>query len=493
MSEQNNLRSGDWSMSRRTVLTGATVASALGVFPIARRARAEKTAVANTPQVPFTKELASFVATTPADAIPEVYLEYAKIIFLDTVGVGIAGMPTPLVQKLVAFADAMGGNEQSSLLVGKEKKTAVQAALINGSAMHTYDFDDTSSRFWGHASASIVPSLMALAELNGGSGREVLNAYLIGLEASFVVADSVGEAMYDAGIHNTSALGIIASGAACARLLGLDQEGIVRALAISATQSFGLKRSFGTMCKPFHAGHAAEGAIMAALLARDGFTGASDIFEGPNGLFAVYGGTADLMALAALGKEWGVANILQKAHAACQWTHSPINAAIELQNVHKIAYQDIEVIEIIASEIALKTADVRVPETGLQAKFSVPYGVANGLVTGETGLAGYTDEAVRNQDAIALIEKITARTHPKAEKFQAKVTITTKNGDNYSEYADVFAEEPPLDERLTTANDKFLDNTAPIIGETTAKSVADLIMRFEEVENAAELFEVLHA
>ena len=124
---------------------------------------------------------------------------------------------------------------------------------------------------------------------------------------------------------------------------------------------------------------------------------------------------------------------------------------------------------------------------------SVPYGVANGLVTGKTGLAGYTDEAVKNQDAIALIEKITARTHPKAEKFQAKVTITTKNGEDYSEYADVFAEEPPLNERLTTASEKFLDNTAPIIGETIAKSVADLIMRFEKVENAAELFEVLQA
>jgi 2-methylcitrate dehydratase PrpD len=484
---------GEWAISRRAILSGATMATALGFIPMSRRARAQSNAGGTADEVAFTRDLARFIATTPGDAIPDVYLQYAKIILLDTVGVGVAAMPTPLVTKLIAFADAMGGKEQSSLLAGKKKRSAVQAALINGSAMHTYDFDDTSSRFWGHASASIVPSLLALAELNGGSGRDVLNAYLIGLQASFVVADSVGEAMYDAGIHNTSALGIIASGAACARLLRLDEEGTVRSLAASATQSFGLKRSFGTMCKPFHAGHAAEGAVTSALLARDGFTGASDIFEGPNGLFAVYGGTPDLMSLAALGKEWGVSNVLQKAHAACQWTHSPINAAMDLQKAKDIAYQDIESIDIITSEIALKTADVRVPQTGLQAKFSIPYGVANGLVTGETGLIGYTDDSVKNQDAIALIDKITARTHPKAEKFQAKVTIKTKNGETYSEYADVFAEEPPLEERLATATDKFLDNAKPIIGDKTANAVADLIMRFEEVESAAQLFEVLNA
>jgi hypothetical protein len=92
-----------------------------------------------------------------------------------------------------------------------------------------------------------------------------------------------------------------------------------------------------------------------------------------------------------------------------------------------------------------------------------------------------------------LIDKITARTHPKAEKFQAKVTIKTKNGETYSEYADVFAEEPPLEERLATATDKFLDNATPIVGDKTANAVADLIMRFEEVESAAQLFEVLNA
>ena len=479
-------------LSRRTMIKGAALASTLTMLPLSLRAEAQAPPKNVASQVAFTQELARFISETSGDAIPDVYLEYAKLNFLDTVGVGIAGMSTPLVKKLIAFADEMGGNEQSSVLVGDKKRSAAQAALINGSAMHAYDFDDTSSRFWGHASASIVPSLLAVAELEGGSGREILNAYLIGLQASFVVADSVGEVMYDAGIHNTSALGIIASGAACARLLGLDKEGASRALAASATQCFGLKRSFGTMCKPFHAGRAAEGAVMAALLARDGFTGATDIFEGPNGLFAVYGGEADVMSLAALGEEWGVANILQKAHAACQWTHSPINAAMELQKAHNIAHKDIVAIEVVASDIALKTADVRVPKTGLQAKFSVPYGVANGLVTGDTGLAGYTDEAVKNPDALALIEKMTTRAHPKAEKFQAKVSITTKDGETYSQFADVFAEEPMPEDRLKTVVDKFFDNTVPILGEAKAKSASDLILHFEKVDGVSELFDILN-
>lgn len=497
MRTQNDPQADEWSMNRRTLLTGAAVASVLGVLPITHRAQAQdtarNTAVPSKPQVSFTKELASFVANTRGDAIPDVSLEYAKIILLDTVGVGLASSATPLVEKLIAFAAAMGGNEQSSLFASKEKKSALQAALINGSAIHAFDFDDSSARFLGHPSTSIIPSLMSLAELEGASGREVLNAYLIGLQASFVVADSVGEVMYDAGFHNTSALGIVGAGAACANLLGLDEEATVRALAASATQAFGLKRSFGTMCKPFHAGQAAAGAVTAVLLARDGFTGASDIFEGPNGMFSAFGGTADIMPLTTLGKEWSVEEVVQKAHAACQWTHSPINAALDLQKANNIAYQDIDRIEIIASDIALKSADVRVPLTGLQAKFSVPYGVANGLVTGSTGLAGYTDEAVKNPDALALIERITARPHPKADKFEAKVSITTKSGDTYTEFSDVFAEQPTLDEKRATAMDKFLDNTASILGETKAKDLAELIMRFETVEHAPELFEVLHA
>ena len=215
----------DHRVSRRTVLKAAPVglAAVWGLPGIGRPLNAEaRTRQSSSPagsQASFTRELAAFVSSTPGESIPDEYREYAKIIFLDTIGVALAASLAPLVTKLIAFADLMGGNAQSRLLVANEsRRSATHAALISGAAAHAFDFDDSSSRFWGHASASLVPSLMAIADMEGSSGLDVLNAYLIGLEAGFVVADSVGEAMYAGGFHNTSSLGVSASGAACARL-----------------------------------------------------------------------------------------------------------------------------------------------------------------------------------------------------------------------------------------------------------------------------------
>ncbi|MGI9515983.1 MAG: MmgE/PrpD family protein, partial [Pirellulaceae bacterium] len=478
-------------VTRRSLLRGALAISAVTAAPSIATAHSLKQESASADEAAgFTRKLAKFVSSIPSASIPAEQLEYAKIIFLDTIGCAVASSSEPLVTRLLAFSDKIGGEEQSRMLIAnKSSRSATHAALIGGAAAHAMDFDDTTSRFWGHPSASIVPSLMAIAEMKGSTGREILDAYLIGLEASFVVADSVGEAMYASGFHNTSSLGIIASGAACARLLGLDQAGASDAIAVAATQAFGLKRSFGTMCKPFHAGRAAEGAVTAALLAEDGFTGADDIFEGPNGLFEAFGGEADVMPLASLGKKWGVYDVLQKAHAACQWTHSPINAAEALKQEHKIDFKNIKSVEVLASEIALSTADVVVPETGLKAKFSVPYGVATALVTGKTGLAAFTDDAVKNTEILDLISKITTVAHPKAEKFEAKVTITMNSGETYEAFNDVFGQFPSLEDKRKVAMEKYLENTAPILGEAKVKRVADVIMRLETAGKASEILD----
>jgi 2-methylcitrate dehydratase PrpD len=482
------------AINRRNLFLGTAGVAALGAMP--QMAMAQSTAESTGPgqinSVDFTQQLAEFVATVPENSVTSEAYELAKIILMDTIGCAIASSEEPLVIKLKQYCNMVGGNQQSTLIFENSKMSAPFAALINGAAVHAMDYDDSSKRFWGHASTSIIPSLLAVAELKGRSGRDLLTAYLIGLQASFVVSDSVGEAMYTNGLHNTSSLGVIASGAACARLMGLDATRASYALAASATQSFGLKRSFGTMCKPLHAGRAAEAAVMAALLAENDFTGAPDIFEGANGLFAAFGGEMDVMPLSTLGSEWDVGDVRQKLHAACQWTHSPINAAIALKEQHAIDPSKIASIEILASDIALKTADVVTPQTGLQAKFSVPYGVANALVTGETGLAGYTDEAVTNTEVIALIDKISSQIHPRADKFEARVTIKLNDGTEYTQFDDVFAATPTLPERREAAVDKFMGNASGMLGDARAKDLSDMLLGFENVASAAEVFSVIH-
>ncbi len=417
--------------------------------------------------------------------------EHAKLALLDWTGVTVAGSNEPLAQKLLKYSEFLGGNKQSSVLGHRMKMSVTQAALVNGSSSHAHDFDDSHGVFRGHPSASIFASLFALAELENKSGEDFLTAYIIGLHSALAVAECNGEEIYMKGLHNTSVLGIIASAAASARLLGLNEEQTLNALGIATTQAFGLKCSFGTMCKPFHAGHAAEGAVTAVLLARDGFTGAHDILEGPNGLFEAMGGTANEDALANLGKKWGIKQLAVKYHASCHWTHSPIEAGLAIQRDNSLRYQDIESIEIVVSEIALKTADIQQPETGLQGKFSIPYCAVNALVTGKTGIDAFTNDAVANPEIKALISKTTVRiTEELGSVFAASAIIKTKDGKTYTAEIDVMKEFPGVSEKAVKVKQKFNDIIIPILGKEKTSAVTNAILALEDMDNINQLLDI---
>jgi len=497
MDNSNPLNSVFSSPSRRTILKAALVLPALSLLPATPTVLAagdpKKTAAGGGEVPDMTRKLMQFVVNTKNDDIPAEYYEHVKVIILDTIGVALAGRNEPLVQKLMTYTDAQGGNKQCNVWGYDVKKSASQAALINGSTCHALDFDDSSVLFWGHPSASMLPSLFVLGELEKANGRDLMASYLLGLKVAYVVSDSVGEEMYKGGFHCTSSLGIIASAASCTRLLGLNEEQSLNAFATATTQAFGLKRSFGTMCKPFHAGRAAEGAVVAALLGRDGFTGAHDILEGPNGLFQAFGGQADSYSMGTLGRTWAVDTVVQKFYAACQWTHSPIAGSLEIKEKYGVKAKDIKSIDVITSEIAKTSAGLVIPKSGLEGKFSIPYCVANALVTGEYGLKGYTDEAVKNPKVLELLKKTSVVSHPKAEKTQARVTITTKDGKKYVKDFDVFASYPTLEEKKAPATEKFFDNAAPVVGEKKAKQIKKMVDGFEKVKDVTELTDLLRA
>jgi len=438
----------------------------------------------------MTRELAHFIVTFDESGIPDDIYDHAKLALLDWMAVTVAGSNEPLTQKLIKHSMFLGGNEQSSVLGHRMKMSVTQAALINGSSSHAHDFDDSHSVFRGHPSASIFASLFALAELENTNGKDFLTAYIIGLHTALAIADSNAKEIYMKGLHNTSVLGIIASAAASARLLDLNEEQTLNALGIATTQAFGLKASFGTMSKPFHAGHAAEGAVVAVLLARDGFTGAHDILEGLNGLFEAMGGAVNDQGLENLGKVWGIEQMAVKYHASCHWTHSPIDAVLELQKENSLKYQDIEAIRILVSEIALKTANIQQPETGLQGKFSIPYTAANALVTGETGIQAFTDDAVVNADISDLISNTRVRAIKDNIDFAADVTIKTKDGQIYMTEVDVMAEFPELSEKTLKVKNKFDDIVIPILGEEKAVEFANAILSIEEMDNINELLQI---
>jgi 2-methylcitrate dehydratase PrpD len=439
----------------------------------------------------LTGTLSDFIVSTEAAKIPPDAYEHARVAFMDWVGVTMAGKDDPLVHKLIQYADIMGGNQQSTVIGHKMKKSVAQATLINGSASHALDYDDTLVAFFGHPSVTLFPSLLALSEWKEKSGSDFLTAYLVGLEAGATVGASAGLQHYMVGWHATSTIGHLASAAGCARLLGLDRQQVSYALGIAGTQACGLKRVFGTMCKPFHAGRASEAGLMAAMLAGEGFTSAEDILEGPHGFFAALKGAEQKEVVARLGVRWEVEGLAQKYHASCHATHSPLEAAWSVVKEKEIALDNIESITVHSSQLALDAAGKMNPTTGLEGKFSIPYCVANALLRGVTGMEAFTDEKVNDPAVRALMEKVKVVLDPGIAALESKVEVETADGNVYSAFSDILREIPPLDTKRERIVLKTMDLCAPVLGSEAAQKMVDQILNLERIENMRSFAETL--
>ena len=434
----------------------------------------------------MTMRLGEFISETKASDIPKDIYEHAKVAFLDWLGVAMAGKDDPLVGKLIDYSDLLGGNEQASLLGNNRKKSLTQAALINGAASHALDYDDSLIPFLGHPSVTLFPGLLALAEWQGKNGTDFLTAFIIGLKSGVAIASCAGSEHYLSGFHGTSTMGTLASASACSRLLGLDRQKTVYALGIAGTQSAGLKRVFGTMCKPFHAGRAAEVGLMAAILAENGFDSAEDILEGPSGLFAAMRGQVREEVLETLGQTWEIENLAQKYHASCHGTHSAIEASQAIFKEEGLTVDQVRSIKVYQSALGLSAAFRTEAKTGLEAKFSIPYCVANALIKGTTGLQAFSQERVSDPEVQAFMPHITAEEDPNMVALEARVEIETRDGRVLSSFTNVFQEIPSLDDKRDKTRAKFKDLTEPVLGEEKTRALERMVLNLEQVADMSE-------
>ena len=441
----------------------------------------------------FTRSIAKFIVNSDAEKIPQAAFEHAKIAFMDWTGVTLAGKEDPLVAKLVKFSDLMGGNEQATILGFDIKKSIVQAALINGAASHALDFDDSLEAMVGHPTVTLYPALLAVSEWKEMTGKDLLTGYLVGLKAGSVIASCGGMEHYIRGWHGTGTYGHFASAAGCARLLGLDEGQTVFALGLAGTQASGLKISFGTMCKPYHAGKASQGGLISALLAADGFTSAPDIIEGKSGFIDVFSGKYNEDALAGLNGKWEVEDLVQKYHSSCHATHSPIEGALAIVKDEGLALDDIKAINIKVSPLAVGAAGKPEPKTGLEGKFSISYCVANALLRGDTGTKAFTDTKVNDPVVVELMKKITLESTDELKALEAVTRIETTSGKVFTASMDVMSDIPELETKKVKIRDKFIDLSSPAIGESRAEELADAIMTLETLDNVRNLLALMRS
>ncbi len=365
-------------------------------------------------------------------------LAMAKMAVIDTIGVTLAGAAEPAVEILAGALARPGPAGPSVLLGGRRRVAALDAARINGTAAHAIDYDDMAAAMGGHPSAPVVPVAFALGEALGASGSDVLEAYIVGVEAECCLGRVVHPHHYGAGWHPTSTLGVFGAAAAAARLLHLDAARTTMALCIAASMASGVKSNFGTMTKPLHVGQAAHDGLLAAQLAAGGFTANPGVFEAKEGFFTAYDGLSNvtlekLLAKPAEGLEIEQDEFGLKQFPCCGSTHPAILAMLDLVSRELLSAEEVESIDILAHARRLPHTDNPNPITALGGKFSVQYVTARALLDGGVRLGDFEDEALADPRVRELLARTSARPFEAARsdarhEFACEVTVTTRDG-----------------------------------------------------------------
>lgn len=449
-----------------------------------------------------TAQIAEFLVKSRWEDVPPAAVEAAKRAILDSVGVMLAGSVEPPARIAQRIAEAEGGTPLCTILGTPIRTGAVWAALANGVAGHALDYDDTNFTMIGHPSVPVLAAALAAGELALADGRALLHAFLLGFEVETTLGQVMNPAHYERGFHATGTLGTLGAAAAAAKLLDLDPGQTRYALAIAATQASGLKENFGTMTKPFHAGHAARSGLLAVLLAREGFTASEIALEGPQGYFAVLGGqNADPTAtLEGLGASWKVlsSGVAVKPYPSCACTHAIIEAVLELREAHRLRPEQVREITVGVAPSVPNMLIHHDPRTGLEGKFSAEFCAAAALVEGWVGIATFTDERTSDPRIRAVMEKVRMVVDPAIPGDQerhawASVTVKLADGRVLEVPPREVAGHPSRPLTAEALRQKFEECAGRVLPRDRVESAAEMLESLEDCPDLRSLTAILRS
>ncbi|MPZ61690.1 MAG: MmgE/PrpD family protein [Propionibacteriales bacterium] len=453
----------------------------------------------------YVERLASFAARCRDDGVPDDIRTSVRQRVVDILGICVAAQELETSGAAVDHALDSAGVEQSHVIGRGRRVPAAPAAFANGVLAHSLDYDDTHLPSVLHPSASVVPAGLAVAEMQGADGRDVVAAIAAGLE----ICVRLGMAGYDEeagnslffehGQHATSICGVVGSAATAALLMGLDAERVAHAMAISASFASGIiegNRMGGTV-KRTHCGWAAQGGVQAAQLAKRGFTGPPTVLEGRFGFYRAFlGGRFDADQLdEGLGTRWEIHRIFLKPYPANHFTHAGIDAAISLRE-QGVRPEDVEsatlgiaapTMPTIGDPIEVK----RTPETGYQAQFSGPYTVAAAFFGGDglgLGLGDFSERLVRDPARRELMARIDVVVDPRCDEIfprQLPAVLRVRTRDGRDLEAAVFTSRGGPDRPLTEdeIRQKLRDNVRGWIGEGAVERIAAIVESDEALDD----------
>jgi 2-methylcitrate dehydratase PrpD len=407
---------------------------------------------------------------------------------MNWLGCAIGAARHPTVEAALAAVQELAPSAQASVLGRGERVDIASAALLNGISSHTFDFDDTHLKTIIHPAGPVASAALAMAEHLGSSGRDVIDALILGIDVACRAGNMVYPEHYDRGWHITGSTGMLGAAAACARLIGLDVERTTMALGIAASQPVGVREQFGTMTKPFHPGGAARAGLTSALMAKHGFTASTKAIEAPRGIAQAYSTKCAWHEITdELGERFEISFNSYKPFACGIVIHPSIDGCVQLRNAHGLRAEDVARIDLRVHPLVLELTSKRTPRSGLEGKFSVFHACAAGIIFGRAAEQEFSDEIVARADVVALRDRVQAVADASIDEAASDVTVTLKDGSTrhvFVEHAIGSLERPMSDDALAA---KFHGLVDPIVGASKANQLIVQSMRLAAADNVRAL------
>jgi 2-methylcitrate dehydratase PrpD len=453
----------------------------------------------------LTLEVAEFVAQTRYEQLPAELIDLGKKSMLDSLGLALSGSVADTGRISRAYLDELGLSKHTATVIGSAMKAPARfAAFVNGIGMHADDYDDTQlavakTRVYGlltHPTTPVFSAALAASEADGRSGRDLIEAYHLGVEVETKISEAISPRHYEDGFHSTGTCGVFGSTIAIAKLRHLDTRAISNALGVAGSQSAGLRANFGTMTKPLQAGHAAEVGLMGVDLVQLGWTASPEILESPQGFFHAEGGGYDADSIhQKLGKPWTFISpgVSIKPFPSGSLTHPAMSQMAELIKKQDIKADQVESIRVGTNRNMPNALIHHRPTTGLQAKFSMEYCVAVFFVYRKAGLAEFTDEAVNKPEVQAMLRRVEFVVSPEAEKagydkMTTIIDVHLRDGRTISSRADFAKGSPQFPMTFDDVAEKFQDAAAYAKWDKAkSNKIVDSIRHLEDLPDVRSL------
>lgn len=450
----------------------------------------------------ITERLAHFIVGTSFDSIPNEAITKAKYATLDLLGVMLAGVNDPIGKIIIKYAKERGGVPEASVIGGGFRTSAEMAALANGTMSHALDYDDVGLSV-GHPSICVVPTALAIGEKLNSSGKEMLEALIVGYETAGKISFGSKYVRAEKGLHTAPLFGTMGAAAAAAKLLQLDVNQVRAAFGIAASQVAGLGANAGTMTKPLHAGTACRAGIMSALLAKEGFTGHADIIETSHGYGDSFFGKGNYDEQKITGKLGDPFHIIApgitvKKYPCCMLNHRALDAILQIVEENNVLHEQVAAIIVgVPRNISPLRPDAL---TGLEGKFCLPYTMSAAVVDRKINLGTFTDEMVQRPVIREMMSRVELQLREDVPIYNGTlssgragnpIAVRLKDGRTYENQVNTPRGTPEEPLTLQELADKYRDCAQYVLSREQRERSISMVLALEDVKNIGELMNVV--